>query len=172
MQAQGTRRTQGCGRAGTPHQRGGITSRGAFWSHWSYACQLAPVPVTPARRLRLTPLKGAMQGRCSQGTATAAVECNLEAGTSMRAWRPITMLPTMPLAKAIGTTRIHQVAGLTGAREEGRHARVTSWRADANCSRTASRTYHLPGVMEPVALAAIAVRRHMLRGDAARTRQL
>jgi hypothetical protein len=57
-----------------------------------------------------------------------------------------------------------QVAGLTGAREEGWHARVTSWRADANWLRTASQTYHLLGVMEPIALAAIAVRRHMLRG--------
>jgi hypothetical protein len=114
--------------------------------------------------LQLTPLKGAMQGRCSRGTATAAVECKLQADKSMRAWRPITMLRTMPLAKAIRATRIHQVAGLTGAREEGRHARVTSWRADDNWSRAASQTYHLPGVMEPVALAAVAARRHMLRG--------
>jgi hypothetical protein len=105
-----------------------------------------------------------MQGRCSQGTATAAAECDLRAGKSMLAWRPIPMLPTMPLAKAIRTTRTHQVAGLTGAREEGRHPRVTSWRADANWSTTASQTYHLPGAMEPVSLAAVSARRHMLRG--------
>jgi hypothetical protein len=152
------------GSPGTLHQRGGIASRGAFWSHWSYACQPAPVPVILARHLQLTPLKGAMQGRCSQGTATAAGGCNLQAGKSMRAWRPIAMLPTMPLAKAIGTTRIHQVAGLTGACEEGRHARVTAWRLDANGSRTASQTHHRPGVMEPVALAAVAVRIPMPRG--------
>jgi hypothetical protein len=41
----------------------------------------------------------------------------------------------------------------------------STWRmADANWSRTASQTYHLPGVMERVALAAVAARRHMLRG--------
>jgi magnesium chelatase family protein len=38
------------------------------------------------------------------------------AGTSMLARRLTSILPAMRLAEAIGTTRIHRVAGLTGAR--------------------------------------------------------
>jgi magnesium chelatase family protein len=38
------------------------------------------------------------------------------AGTSLLARRLITILPTMPLAKAIGTTHICGVVGLTGDR--------------------------------------------------------
>src|SRR5262245_7251670 len=38
------------------------------------------------------------------------------AGTSMLARRRTTLLPAMILAKAIETTRIHSVAGLTGDR--------------------------------------------------------
>jgi magnesium chelatase family protein len=37
-----------------------------------------------------------------------------EAGKSMLARRPTTILPTMTLAEAIETTCIHRVAGLTG----------------------------------------------------------
>jgi hypothetical protein len=36
--------------------------------------------------------------------------------------------------------------------------------ANTNGSRTASQIYHFPGVLEPVALASVAARRHMLRG--------
>jgi magnesium chelatase family protein len=38
------------------------------------------------------------------------------AGTSMLARRLTTILPAMPLAEALETTRIHSVAGLTGDR--------------------------------------------------------
>ena len=44
------------------------------------------------------------------------------AGKSMLARRLTTILPAMPLAEAIETTRIHRVAGLTG----GRTALVTT----------------------------------------------
>jgi magnesium chelatase family protein len=57
-----------------------------------------------------------MQGRCSQGMAMAAVECDHRAGTSMLARRLTTILPALTLAEAIETTRIHRVAGLTGDR--------------------------------------------------------
>jgi magnesium chelatase family protein len=56
-----------------------------------------------------------MKGRSSQGTAMAAVECDSQAGQSMLARRLTTILPAMTLAEAIETTRIHRVAGRTGA---------------------------------------------------------
>jgi magnesium chelatase family protein len=46
----------------------------------------------------------------------AAVDCDLRAGKSILARRLPTMLPAMTLAEALDTTRIHRVAGLTGAR--------------------------------------------------------
>jgi magnesium chelatase family protein len=48
--------------------------------------------------------------------AMAAVDCDLRAGKSILARRLPTMLPAMTLAEALDTTRIHRVAGLTGAR--------------------------------------------------------
>jgi magnesium chelatase family protein len=46
----------------------------------------------------------------------AAVECDYQEGKSMLAQRLTTILPAMTLAEAMETTRIHRVAGLTGAR--------------------------------------------------------
>jgi magnesium chelatase family protein len=48
--------------------------------------------------------------------AMAAMECDRRAGKSMLARRLTTILPTMSLAEAIETTRIHSVAALTGDR--------------------------------------------------------
>jgi magnesium chelatase family protein len=50
------------------------------------------------------------------GMALAAVECDLRARKSMLAERLTAILPAMTLAKAVETTRIHRVAGLTGDR--------------------------------------------------------
>jgi magnesium chelatase family protein len=44
------------------------------------------------------------------------VECDHREGKSTLARRLTTILPAMTLAEAIETTRIHRVAGLTGAR--------------------------------------------------------
>jgi magnesium chelatase family protein len=46
----------------------------------------------------------------------AAVACDLRAGKLMLARRLNTILPSMTLAEAIETTRIHRVAGLTSDR--------------------------------------------------------
>ena len=48
--------------------------------------------------------------------ATVAVECDYWAGMSRLVWRLTTILPAMPLAEALETTRIHRVAGLTSDR--------------------------------------------------------
>jgi magnesium chelatase family protein len=47
---------------------------------------------------------------------TVAVECDYQEGKSMLARHLTTILPGMTLAEAIETTRIHRVAGRTGAR--------------------------------------------------------
>jgi magnesium chelatase family protein len=46
----------------------------------------------------------------------AAMGCDDQEGKSMLARRFTTILPAMSLAEALETTRIHRIAGLTGAR--------------------------------------------------------
>jgi hypothetical protein len=61
------------------------------------------------------PLTAAMPGRQTPGTATVAVECDCQEGTSILARQRTTILPAMTLAGALKTTRIYRVAGLSGA---------------------------------------------------------
>jgi predicted ATPase with chaperone activity len=56
-----------------------------------------------------------MQARSTQGMVMAAMGCDYQEGKWMLARRLTTILPAMTLAEAIETTRIHSVAGLTGA---------------------------------------------------------